>query len=310
MRDSLALARQPSLRNSVLAGLQSALAAAIVLPLIHLSPWSHLIGLAALERWWRCSVVLRPSAGARASCCCVPIADRHGVRHVRASRGKYKPASPHLCSEPRIVTKIAKASLLPNGRVPWDEWVGDYALVRDEIAAIFPADFRNFNARLDIPGGFARPVPARDRRWETDTGRANFKVPQALNASFDEGNDPDILRLITLRSNDQFNTTVYGYDDRLRGIHGSRMIVMMNRKDRERLGIEKDGTARLTTAVDDGINRSMGGFQVIDYDLPSGTIAAYYPECNALIPLWHYSQESKTPAAKSVPVRIAVERQR
>ena len=229
---------------------------------------------------------------------------------IHASRGKYKPASPHLRSEPRIVAEIAKAALLPNGRVPWDEWVGDYALVRDEIAAIFPADFGDFNARLDIPGGFARPVAARDRAWETNTGRANFKVPQALNASFDEGNDPDILRLITLRSNDQFNTTVYGYDDRLRGIHGSRMIVMMNRKDRERLGIEKDGTARLTTAVDDGIHRSMGGFQVIDYELPSGTIAAYYPECNALIPLWHYSQESKTPAAKSVPVRIEAERRR
>lgn len=116
-----------------------------------------------------------------------------------------------------------------------------------------------------------------------------------------------MLRLITLRSNDQFNTTVYGDDDRLRGIQGSRMIVMMNKDDRVRFGIGKDGTARLTTAVDDGILRSMGGFQVIDYDVPAGTCAAYFPECNALVPLWHFAKESKTPAVKSVPVRIAAE---
>ena len=102
-----------------------------------------------------------------------------------------------------------------------------------------------------------------------------------------------------MRSNDQFNTTVYGYTDRLCGILDSRMIVMINRSDRERLGIAEGGTARLTTAVDDGIERSVGGFQTIDYDIPPGTLAAYYPECNALIPLWQFAQESKTPAAKS-----------
>jgi len=224
---------------------------------------------------------------------------------IHASRGKHRRASEHLLSEPRIVAEIAKAALPPNPNVPWDDWVGDYALVRDEIEASFPDDFRDFNKRLDLPGGFPRPVAARERKWETDTGKANFKIPKALSASFDDGKDPDVLRLITLRSNDQFNTTVYGYTDRLRGIHDSRMIVMMNREDRERFGIPEGGTARLTTAVDDGITRSMNGFQVIDYDIPAGTVAAYYPECNALIPLWQFAQESKTPAAKSVPVRIA-----
>jgi len=226
---------------------------------------------------------------------------------IHASRGKHRAASEHLLSEPRIVGEIAKATLEPNPRTPWDAWVGDYALVRDEIEAIFPDDFRDFNARLDLPGGFARPVAARHRGWETETGKANFHVPQAMHASFDSGEDPDVLRLVTLRSNDQFNTTVYGDADRLRGIHGSRMVVMMNATDRARLGIAPNGTARMTTAVDDGVTRSMGGFQVIDYDIPEGTVAAYYPECNALIPLWHYAEESKTPAAKSVPVRIAPE---
>ncbi len=222
---------------------------------------------------------------------------------IHASRGKHRPASPHLLSEPRIVAEIAKATLAPNPKVPWDEWVADYARVRDAIAETFPGDFHDFNGRLDIPGGFPRPVKARDRMWETDTGRANFKLPKALSASFDQGADPDVLRLITLRSNDQFNTTVYGYADRLRGIHGSRMIVMINRADRVRLGIAEGGMLRLTTAAEDGIVRSMGGFQAIDFDIPAGTIAGYFPECNALIPLWQHAEESKTPAAKSVPVR-------
>ncbi|MEO9340953.1 FdhF/YdeP family oxidoreductase [Mesorhizobium sp. SB112] len=226
---------------------------------------------------------------------------------IHGSRGKFKPASQYLLSEPRIVAEIAKATLSSNSRVPWDDWVGDYALVRDEIENLFPDDFRNFNARLDMPGGFPRPVGARDRKWETDTGKANFKLPGSLSSSFDDGNDSDVLRLITLRSNDQFNTTIYGYTDRLRGIHGSRMVVMMNREDRIRFGISEGGKARLTTAVNDGILRSMDGFQVIDYDIPVGTVAAYYPECNALIPLWQYAEESKTPAAKSVPIRIAAE---
>jgi len=226
---------------------------------------------------------------------------------IHASRGKFTPASKHLLAEPAIVAEIAKAALPANPKVPWDEWVGNYALVRDAIEGSFPEDFRDFNKRLDIPGGFPRLIPARDRKWETDTGRANFLLPRGLSASFDEDDDPDVMRLITLRSNDQFNTTVYGYDDRLRGIHDSRMIVMMNGQDRERFGIRKDGTVRMTTVADDGIKRSMGGFQVIDYDLPAGTCAAYYPECNALIPLWQYAEESKTPAAKSIPVRIEPE---
>ncbi|RRH73020.1 FdhF/YdeP family oxidoreductase [Falsigemmobacter faecalis] len=226
---------------------------------------------------------------------------------IHASRGIHRPAAETLLSEPRIVAEIAKAALPASPAVPWDAWVGNYALVRDEIAAIFPEDFHDFNARLDVPGGFPRPVPARERLWETETGKANFKAPSALHASFDDGLDDSVLRLITLRSNDQFNTTVYGYADRLRGIHHSRMIVMMNAADRARFGIAEGGSATLSSAAGDGIARRVSGLQVIDYDIPEGTIAAYFPECNALIPLWQYAEESKTPAAKSVPVRISPE---
>lgn len=226
---------------------------------------------------------------------------------IHGSRGRWKPAAETLLAEPRIVAELAKATLEPNPQVPWDEWVADYAKVRDAIEATYPDQFERFNQRLDIPGGFPRPVAARERRWETESGKAHFKVPKALCASFDDGHDHGVLRLITLRSNDQFNTTVYGYDDRLRGISGSRMIVMMNRDDRIRFGIAEKGKARLTTAVDDGVRRSMGGFEVIDYDIPAGTCAAYFPECNALLPLWHYAEESKTPAAKSIPIRVTAE---
>ncbi|KRE17741.1 formate dehydrogenase [Bosea sp. Root381] len=226
---------------------------------------------------------------------------------IHASRGKWAPASKTLLSEPRIVAELAKAALTPNPKVPWDEWVADYAMVRDAIEQTYPDQFRDFNQRLDTPGGFPRPVAARERKWETDTGKANFKVPKALSASFDDGRDANVLRLITLRSNDQFNTTVYGYADRLRGIHGSRLIVMMNRDDRIRFGIPDKGKARLTTAVNDGIVRSIGGLEVIDYDIPPGTCAAYFPECNVLIPLWQFAEESKTPAAKSVPVTVTAE---
>lgn len=226
---------------------------------------------------------------------------------IHASRGKWAPASEQLLSEPAIVAGLAKATLPPNPLVPWDAWTADYALVRDAIEVTFPEDFRDFNGRLDTPGGFPRPIPARRRVWETDTGRANFKLPDDLTEGFEIGADPDVLRLVTVRSNDQFNTTVYGFDDRLRGISGSRMILMINRDDRIRLGVAEGADVRLTTEADDGVVRSLAGLQVIDYDLPPGTCAGYFPECNVLIPLWHHDRGSKTPASKSVPVRVSVD---
>lgn len=223
---------------------------------------------------------------------------------IHASRGVATPASEHLLSEPAIVAGIAKATLSPNPKVPWDAWVGDYGLVRDAIAQTYPDDFHDFNARLDTPGGFPRPIGARERKWETDTGRANFLLPKALHSAFDDGAQPDVLRLMTIRSNDQFNTTIYGYDDRLRGIQGSRMIVMMNGDDMARLGVKVDDVVRLETTSDDGVARSVSGLRVIEFDVPRGCIAAYYPEMNPLIALSHHAEESKTPAAKSVPVRV------
>lgn len=227
---------------------------------------------------------------------------------IHASRGVKAPASEHLLSEPRIVAGLAKATLEPGSQVPWDAWTADYGLIRDAIEQTYPDDFRDFNARMDTPGGFPRPLAARDRVWNTPTGKANFLLPGGLCASFDEGTDDSVFRLMTLRSNDQFNTTIYGYRDRFRGISGSRMVVMMNKADMERLGLAQEDTIRLTSAADDGVTRSIGGFKVLEYDVPRGSVGAYYPECNGLIPLWQHAEKSKTPAAKSVPIRIARDR--
>lgn len=221
-----------------------------------------------------------------------------------ASRGQIEPASDQLLSEPAIVAGIAKASLSRNSFVPWDEWVADYGSIRSAIEKTYPDIFANFNERMDTPGGFPKPLAARDRKWETPSGKAEFKVPASLSASFSEGAEPEVLRLITLRSNDQFNTTVYGYDDRFRGVDGTRMVLFMNALDMQDRGIADRQVVSMETAVDDGVERRMEGFTVVQYDIPRGCCGGYYPECNALIPLWQHAEKSMVPAAKSVPVRV------
>lgn len=224
---------------------------------------------------------------------------------VHVSRGQRPPASPHLLSELKIVAEIAKATLPPNPNVDWDAWVRDYSTVRDAIEDTFPDDFADFNRRMWEPGGFPRPLAARGRIWETESGKAEFLVPDELDASFAIGSGEDVLRLITLRSNDQFNTSVYGYHDRFRGIEGTRDVVLMNRSDIERLGLADGQEATLTTASDDTETRKLGGLRVVEYDIPKGCCAAYYPEANILIPLEQHARESHVPAAKSVPVRVS-----
>ncbi|MFP5076961.1 FdhF/YdeP family oxidoreductase [Rhizobium sp. YIM 134829] len=217
------------------------------------------------------------------------------------SRGFHEPASPHLFSEPRIVAELAKSCLEPNAKVPWDEWVADYSIVRNAIEATYPDLFREFNARMHTPGGMEKPLPVRARIWKTESGKAEFKLPSALSASFAE---EGVLRLMTLRSNDQFNTTVYGYDDRFRGVDGTRMVLFLNRAEMAKLGIREAEIVALETVADDKIERRLDGLRVVPYDIPDGCAGAYYPEANGLIPLWQHAEKSKVPAAKSVPVRI------
>jgi molybdopterin-dependent oxidoreductase alpha subunit len=233
----------------------------------------------------------------------VSTEDSTGCMH--ASRGVAEPAEPTLRSEAAIVAGIAEATLPPNPKVPWTEWVGDYALVRDAIAATFPEIFHDFNARFRTPGGFHRPVPARQRVWKTKTGKANFIVPDGLEVDPDAPvTGPEVLRLMTIRSDDQFNTTIYSLDDRFRGVHGTRLVLFMNRDDIARLGLSEGAIVKAMTAVDDGELREVEGLRVTPYDIPPGCAAAYYPECNPLVPLAHHAEGSKVPASKSIPIRL------
>ncbi|HEX2527826.1 MAG TPA: FdhF/YdeP family oxidoreductase [Geminicoccus sp.] len=226
---------------------------------------------------------------------------------IHGSRGVASPISEHLLSEPRIVAELAKATLGPNPKVDWDGWVADYSKIRDAIEATYPDQFKDFNKRMWTPSGFPRPLAARERKWNTDTGKANFKVPESMTS---HGLDlqPDTLRLITLRSNDQFNTTIYGYHDRFRGIEGTRMVLLISKADMERFGLTE---AEMVTLVgepsDDQVQRAVPGLRVVPYDIPEGCVASYYPECNPLIPIAHHAEQSKVPAAKSVPVRVRKE---
>ncbi|MGE8362251.1 FdhF/YdeP family oxidoreductase [Pseudomonas sp.] len=226
---------------------------------------------------------------------------------IRAWRGVAKPAGELLRSEPAIIAALAKALLPANPRIDWDAWVADYGLIRDAIATTYPDIFHDFNVRMLEPGGFHKPLGASQRQWETDSGKAQFIVPGTLAVNDDVEQSPErreVLNLMTIRSNDQFNTTVYGDNDRFRGIYGTRSVILLHRNDMARLSLDEGDQVQVSTAVDDGIHRSVGPLRVTPYDILEGCCAGYYPECNALVPLWHHEEKAKVPAAKSIPVTL------
>ncbi|WP_414475564.1 FdhF/YdeP family oxidoreductase [Microvirga sp. M2] len=222
---------------------------------------------------------------------------------IHGSLGKRSPASPHLKSEVAIVAGIAKATLPPNPKVKWDEWTGDYGQIRDLIEATYPDKFGDFNGRLFTPGGFYRGNSAREREWKTESGKAQFTAPEVL-TSLGKPPEGEEITLITLRSNDQFNTTIYGFSDRLRGLSGPRDILLINPEEMGRRGLSEGQRVTLECAVEDGTERVVRGLKVVPYDLPDACVAAYYPEANPLIPVGYHDELSKTPAYKGVPVRI------
>ncbi|WP_174279795.1 FdhF/YdeP family oxidoreductase [Sphingomonas bacterium] len=222
---------------------------------------------------------------------------------IYGSRGRVEPAADTLLSEPAIIAGIARATLPPNPKVPWEEWVADYSLVRDAIETTYPDQFARFNERLHVPGGFWKGVPAAHRQWTTPSGRAEFNVPKVMNSTGFE-DQVGRMRLVTLRSNDQFNTTIYGYDDRFRGIKGTRQVALMNRLDLVEMGLRDGETVHLVGDHGDNADARVEGLRVVAYDIPRGCVGGYYPECNPLIPVAHHAEESHVPAAKSVPVRV------
>ncbi|MDT0576578.1 FdhF/YdeP family oxidoreductase [Croceicoccus sp. F390] len=226
--------------------------------------------------------------------------------HIYGSIGKRAPASEHLKSETAIICELAKATLPPRQKLRWDEWMGDYGIIRDLIARTFLDEFHDMNARMNQPGGFYRGNGAHDRIWKTDSGKAQFTDPTVLNAC-GIGEAEGRYHLVTVRSNDQFNTTIYGHSDRLRGLEGTRMIVLVSPQDMARDGLSDGDMVTLVGDAGDDVRRVVKGLKVTPFNLPSGCVAGYFPELNPLVPLWYHDVLSKTPASKGVPVRLVKE---
>ncbi len=225
------------------------------------------------------------------------------MSNVTASRGVLDPASEHLLPETEIVCRMAMATL-PESKVDWASYIDDYGLIRDKIAEVYPALYEGFSERIKAPLGFHLDIPPRRRVWATPTGKANFLVLPGLAVNAPVG-DPAMLRLATVRSHDQFNTTIYGYHDRFRGVKGTRDVLFMNAEDMMEEGLKEGDVITLEAPSKDGRVRRRPGLIATVYNIPRGCLGAYYPECNVLIPIEHHAEESHVPAAKSVPVIIS-----
>lgn len=225
---------------------------------------------------------------------------------IHASYGQLPSLSRDMRSEPAIIAGIAEAAL-GNWPVNWSELVSDYRRIRQLIAACIPG-FSDFEQRLDTPGGFHLPNPINQHQWLTPSGRAEFNsyslppdnLPDAVRRS---GQQPELI-LQSLRSHDQYNTTIYALDDRYRGIRGQRQVLFINALDRERLGWPEGARVDIESLWDDAVPRRVHNFTLIDYDIPSGQAAAYYPETNPLLPLTSYGVDSFTPTAKFIAIRL------
>jgi molybdopterin-dependent oxidoreductase alpha subunit len=220
---------------------------------------------------------------------------------VHASAGKLTPASEHLRSEPAIVAGMARATL-PGSKVSWMELVADYDRIRDLIERTVPG-FEDFNRRIRVPGGFRLPLPPTERQWPTSTGKAMFSVFGGVKEDADALSAEHMLRLITIRSHDQYNTTIYAMDDRYRGVFGRRDVLFMNEEDMAAQGIEHGDQVDIETLTP-GRTLRLANLTAIVYSIAKGSVAAYYPEANVLVPLDYIDKESGTPSYKSVPVRV------
>ncbi|WP_414576756.1 FdhF/YdeP family oxidoreductase [Stenotrophomonas sp. FR024] len=224
------------------------------------------------------------------------------MSNVTASRGVLEPVSTDVLPEVEIVCRMAMATL-PHSKVDWAGCMHDYAPIRELIAAVYPEIYTGFNERIQQPHGFHLDIPPRRRVWPTPNGKANILVMPGLDVDAPV-DDPGMLRLATVRSHDQYNTTIYSYNDRYRGVYNDRMVLFMNIEDRLARGLEKEALVSLETISGDGVNRRIEGLTVLDYPMPRGALAGYYPELNPLLPLDYYDRVSGTPAAKSIPVRM------
>ena len=226
------------------------------------------------------------------------------VSYVHASAGRLTPVSTSLKSESAIVAGLAKATL-PGTKVDWDWYIADYDRIRDAIEKVFAA-FENFNERIRNEGGFHLYIPAAHRIWDTPSKKANFIVFNGLDGD-PRAKEPGALLLATIRSHDQYNTTIYGFNDRYRGITGRRDVIFLNQADLASRGLAHGDVVDVEVIKlpdDPGPARVLQKLTAVAFEIAKGSAAAYYPEANNLVDLGHYDIRSGTPAYKSIPVRI------
>jgi molybdopterin-dependent oxidoreductase alpha subunit len=219
---------------------------------------------------------------------------------VHASRGTLPPASDQLRSEPAIIAGMALATL-PASTVPWQALADNYDLIRDRIEAVFP-DFHDYNARIRVPGGFRLPLPPTERVWTTPSAKAEFLPFDGVQEDAAVAGD-EVLTLATIRSHDQYNTTIYGLDDRYRGVFGRRDVLFVSASDLARLRLAHGDAVEVETALPSPQIRRLR-LTAIAHDIAPGSVAAYYPEANCLVPMDYQDKASGTPSYKSVPVRL------
>jgi len=217
---------------------------------------------------------------------------------VQMSRGTLEPASPHLLSEPRIVEKLATATLGNRSAVHWDELASNYDLIRERIERVIPG-FDDYNLRVRRPGGFYLPNAARERVFRTATGKANFTIHDLPFHQL----APDQFLMMTIRSHDQFNTSIYSGNDRYRGISNGRRVVFLNQQDILEAGLSARQTVDLISHFE-GEQRVASRFTIVPYDIPRRCAATYFPEANVLVPVRSVAEKSNTPASKSVVISI------
>jgi molybdopterin-dependent oxidoreductase alpha subunit len=226
------------------------------------------------------------------------VTTENSMAVVEEWRGTLEPASAHLLSEPAIVAGLAKATLGNRTTVDWDGLLANYDRIRERIEQVVPG-FEKYNERVRQPGGFYLPNPIRKREFKTKDGKAHFTVhplPETKLAA-------DEFLMMTMRSHDQFNTTIYGLDDRYRGIHNGRRIVFLNAEDMRAASLNEGQLVSLISRYD-GVERVARGFRVVPYSIPRRCAATYFPEANVLVPVDHFADKSHTPASKSVVITI------
>ncbi|MFZ6844802.1 FdhF/YdeP family oxidoreductase [Undibacterium sp. RuTC16W] len=236
----------------------------------------------------------------------VSVEDSMSMVHL--SSGINAPASPDLLSEPMIVARLAASTLKGRSKTDWMWLVADYDRIRDKIAAVFD-DFADFNTRVKVPGGFHLRNTASERLWKTATNKANFyahAVPTDLPIhQARESRSSPVFNLATMRSHDQYNTTIYGMNDRYRGVFGERRVLFINKEDMAELAMQAGDWVDIESLCDDNARRQVKRFMLVEYNIPRGCLAAYFPETNGLVPLSSFADYARTPTSKSIPVVIA-----